>query len=89
MHEKLTIIPASDIDQWVAQIRSAQGNTLVVGHSDTLPKIIQELTGSPVSLGGGQYDLLFVIAFQPNAGAPVELHYCKPSGPEPERRMPR
>lgn len=90
LHEKLKTIPASDINQFVTAIRGAQGNTLVVGHSDTLPSIIEQLTGKSVIIPGTAYDRLFIVTFQPEAGSPVVLHYCSPSKSESqEQKMVR
>jgi len=87
LHEKLTIIPAADTAKWVSEIKSAPGNTLVVGHSDTLPMIIQQLTGKAVKIGSGDYDDLFVVTFDPNPSAPLLLHYCKQPAPGPPQNM--
>lgn len=90
LHEKLKTIAASDINQFVTAIHGAQGNTLVVGHGDTLPKIIEQLTGKSVAIPGNAYDRLFIVAFQPDAGSPVVLHYCTPSSLESqENKMVR
>lgn len=76
LQKQLTILPAADIGKFVAKIQQAPGNTLVVGHSNTLPKIIQQLTGSEVRIADGEYDDLFVVSFDRKAAAPVLLHYC-------------
>ncbi len=90
LQKQLTILPAADIGKFVAQVKQAQGNSLVVGHSDTLPKIIQQLTGSEVKIGNSAYDDLFVVAFDPNAAPPVLLHYCVTSAPAaPAQNMRR
>ncbi len=83
LHEKLTILPASDIARFANEIRGAQGNTLVVAHSDTLPNIIQQLTGKTVTIGSNEYDRLFMVSFGPDATAPVVLHFCSQSQPAP------
>ena len=90
LHEKLKTIPAGDIDQFVTAVRGAKGNTLVVGHGDTLPRIIEQLTGKSVSIPGNAYDRLLIVTFQPEAGSPVLLHYCTTGNPEPqEHKMVR
>lgn len=86
LHEQLKKIPAGDINQFVTQIRGAQGNTLVVAHGDTLPKIIEQLTGKSVAIPGNAYDRLFLVTFQPEAGSPVVLHYCSQARPNSEEQ---
>ena len=89
LQKKLTILPAAEIGQFVSQIRTAQGNLLVVGHSDTLPKIIQQLTGKTVNIASNEYDDLFIVSLDPNSSAPILLHYCSQSQMEPPQRMVR
>jgi phosphohistidine phosphatase SixA len=76
LHEKVAVLPASDIGGFATEIRNSQGNSLVVVHSDTLPSIIQQLTGKTVTVGANDYDVLYIVSFDPNPTAPVLLHYC-------------
>lgn len=87
LHKKLTIIPAADTAKWASEIKAAPGNVLVVGHSDTLPKIILQLTGKTVNIGSNDYDDLFIVTLDPNPSVPVLLHYCKQSAPGPPQNM--
>lgn len=87
LHEQLKTIPAGDINQFVTDIRGAQGNTLVVGHSDTLPQIIQQLTGNTVTIPANAYDRLFLVTFQPDPGPPVVLHYCSQAEPNSQKQI--
>lgn len=89
LHEKITTLPASDTAQFVTRIKQAQGNTLVVGHSNTLPDIIQQLTGKSVTIRSNEYDGLFLVSFDPNPMQPVVLHYCSQSPQGPEQKMQR
>ena len=79
LQEKLTILPAADIGRFAEQIRNAEGNSLVVAHSDTLPEIIHQLTGKTVTIGSNEYNGMFIVSFNPNPTAPVVLHVCTPS----------
>ena len=79
LHEQINTLPAADIGQFVTHIRAAQGNTLVVGHSDTLPNIIQQLTGKSVMIGSNDFDQMFVISMTSNAAGLVTLHVCMKS----------
>lgn len=87
---QLTILPAGDIGKFVARVEQTPGNTLVVGHSNTLPAIIRQLTGSDVKIGESDYDDLFVVSFDAKAAPPVLLHYCVTSAPPaPAQSMSR
>jgi len=79
----LSIAPVSiasdDQNALVEKIRSASGNVLVVGHSDTLPGILQKLgIAQRVTIRSDEYDKLFVVIIAPD-GAPAMtmLHYCE------------
>ncbi len=76
LHEKIAVLPSSDIGGFATQIRNSQGNSLVVVHSDTLPGIIQQLTGKNVTVGTNDYDVLYMVSFDPSPTPPVLLHYC-------------
>lgn len=76
LHEKIAVLPSSDIGGFATEIRNSQGNSLAVVHSDTLPGIVQQLTGKTVTVGANDYDVLYIVSFGPNPGPPVLLHYC-------------
>jgi broad specificity phosphatase PhoE len=76
LHEKIAVLPASDIGGFATEIRNSPGNSLVVVHSDTLPAIIHQLTGKTVTVGANDYDVLYIVSFDPNSTVPVLLHYC-------------
>ncbi len=70
-----TIVPAKETGALIAKLQSANGNVLVIGHSNTLPEIIKALgITSPVTLADSEYDNLFVVM----PGSParlIRLHY--------------
>ena len=74
------ILDADDIAAFVKKLRATtKENVLVVAHSDTLPKIIEQLGGgkiSPIELS--EYDKLFVFHYDRfgNKGSVIMLHYC-------------
>ena len=72
---QVTILPANDTAGLVAKLQAADGNALVVGHSNTLPQIITALgVTTPPAINDTDYDYLFVWT----ANAPTELlqlHY--------------
>ena len=74
--DTLTIVDA--IDETVARLRRHPGETvLVVGHSNTVPQIIEQLTGEKVpAFTEGDYDRLYVVTLAPGrAGRLLALRY--------------
>jgi phosphohistidine phosphatase SixA len=66
----VTIVPAKETATLVAQVKATDGAALVVGHSNTVPQILQALGATTaVTIGDEDYDNLFVLA----AGAPTKL----------------
>ena len=55
-------LPAKDVDGLVTRLSTAQGTSLVVGHSNTVPEILKKL-GVPesVSVSDNDFDNLFVV----------------------------
>ncbi|MCS6192022.1 histidine phosphatase family protein [Shewanella baltica] len=76
-HLPVTIVEAArpieeHIQQIVEQVHAVQGNTLIVGHSNTVPLIIKAL-GGPESqaIGEEDYSQLFLLSL--NDGQPASL----------------
>ena len=69
------IVPGKDTQALAARLKRAQGNALVVGHSDTVPEILKALgVAAPPSIADADYDNLFVLILS----QPVQLlrlHY--------------
>jgi phosphohistidine phosphatase SixA len=61
---------------------AGSGNTLVVGHSNTLPIVIARIkAGTITPFGDNEYDRLFLITTMEGSSTPVvTLHYCESSG---------
>ena len=71
----ITIVPAKETDALIAKLRSATGNALVIGHSNTLPEIIKALgVVESVTIADSDYDNLFVVM---SGSSPqlIHLHY--------------
>ncbi len=74
-----TELPVSDLDALFSKLNTAtlQDRVLVVGHSNTVPQILQRLgVAAPVTIGDTEYDNLFVVI--PQKGSPalvVRLRY--------------
>lgn len=74
---KATVVSSKDLDGLARQVRSATGNVLVVGHSNTVPELLKQLgVQAAISIADNEYANLFVIV-RPAAGAPtlVRLRY--------------
>lgn len=58
----LTALPAADVPGLLEKVRAEAGNVLIVGHSNTIPKILAALgvTGSP-EIAENEYDNLFIV----------------------------
>lgn len=83
LHVKPIVIPKKDLDALVGQLRKLgdQEVALVVGHADTVPEIVQELSGATVpAIGDDEYDRMIVVFTGEAAKARVlTLRYGKPS----------
>lgn len=67
-----TALPAKDVAGLVQRIKTATGNVLVVGHSNTLPEIITALgIPDPVTIHDTEFDNLFIVSH----GTLIRLHY--------------
>ena len=57
------VVPAADVSGLVSAIRSnhAGQTVLVVGHSNTVPQIIEEFGGPAVIIGENEFDNLYVL----------------------------
>ena len=68
------------------------GNALVVGHSNTLPTIIQRVqAGTVPAIDDNEYDGMYVLTIMEGSSTQViKLHYCAPSpqGPTPGMEAP-
>lgn len=69
------VVAAGDFRSLVAKIKGASGNLLVVGHSNTLPQIINALgASSRVTVSESDYDNLFIV-FPTRRRQLIHLHY--------------
>ncbi len=74
----VTVLPKDDINTLVSKLRAAHGNVLVVGHSETLPAIVEQLGGGTVSkIGLYEFDRLIVVPMLDGKAQPAAtLRYC-------------
>jgi len=76
---KPEVVPARDIDALVAKLRARteEATVLVVGHSNTIPAIVERLSGeTEPTIGEGEYDRMFVVTLiGPKQASVVVLRY--------------
>ena len=72
------IVPSKDVDALVAKLQTGGGTALIVGHSNTLPEIIQRIGGGNVKpIDDREFDLLFVAtSTAPDRASLVTLRYA-------------
>ncbi|MEP6820767.1 MAG: phosphoglycerate mutase family protein [Chthoniobacterales bacterium] len=69
-HLEVTTVHAKETSDLVATLQQANGNVLIVGHSNTLPEIIKALgVASPPVIEDAEYDNVFLLL----PGTPVQL----------------
>jgi broad specificity phosphatase PhoE len=68
-------IPATSTELLIRKLRSEHADdiVLVVGHSNTLPKIIKALGGPDVTVAENEYDNLFLVI--PRAGTMTRIRF--------------
>lgn len=78
------ILPAEDEANLIRDIfYNGSGNTLVVGHGNTLPVIIARMkAGKITAIGDNDYDNLYLVTTMEGSATPViTLHYCENLAP--------
>ena len=70
-----TIVSTKEVAGLIEKVKAASGNTLIVGHSNTVPQILKQLgVVDEVTLGDADYDNLFVVT-RGEKPAFVRLHF--------------
>jgi len=96
---KPQIVPANDTNTLVRDVfYGAGGNALVVGHSNTVPLVIQRVqAGTVPPIGDNEYDGMYVLTVLEGSSTPVvKLRYCAaspqssaPASMAPEKPAPK
>jgi broad specificity phosphatase PhoE len=78
---KANVLPAKDVPTLVRDLFYSTGNALVVGHSNTIPVIIQKLQGGTFQIKDNEFDHLFVLTItgEGSGTSAANLHVCAPS----------
>ena len=72
---QVTTISSKEPAKLIEAVKSAGGNVLVVGHSNTVPAIVKDLgVAAPITVGDAEYDNLFVVTIGA-APSVLRLHY--------------
>ena len=59
---KLTSLPADDVAGLIEKVKGETGNVVIIGHSNTVPKILSALgVQETIEVGDNEYDNLFVV----------------------------
>lgn len=80
LHLKPVVIAEQDTDALLRRLRALGENetALVVGHSETVPLIVEQLSGEKMApMGDGEYDRLIVLVTGKSQAAVVRLRYGK------------
>jgi phosphohistidine phosphatase SixA len=74
----------SDAENFVSKLKALTGTILVTGHSNTIPGLVNMLTGeSFAELDDSVYDHVFVVSIKENGSAQLRLEYTEPRTPAP------
>ncbi|HSV62599.1 MAG TPA: phosphoglycerate mutase family protein [Chthoniobacterales bacterium] len=75
LHLEPTVIAAKDRAALLAKLKDSSGNVLVVGHSNTIPDLIEALgVATPISIADNDYDNLFVVVLEEKPRL-IRLHF--------------
>ena len=67
---RMTSIPADDVTGLLQKVKAETGSVLIIGHSNTVPKILAGLgAAGTVTINDDEYDNLFIVL----PGTPVRL----------------
>ena len=69
-----TVLSKAEMDSLPEKLKSATGNILIVGHSDTLPELMQALGVPKIAIANDEYDNLFIVTLSEKPRS-IRLHY--------------
>lgn len=81
LHLQLTIVPKSNMDELLRDLQASKNDrVLVVGHSDTLPTVLQRLGAGNLSADQMDYDRMMIVPVVNGKIQPViSIHFCAPA----------
>lgn len=72
----VTIVTSKSVPELIDRLKKSKGNVLVVGHSNTVPEIVQALgIKDPVTVADNEFDHLFVVTRSKGGQTLVKLRY--------------
>ncbi|HUR36886.1 MAG TPA: phosphoglycerate mutase family protein [Terriglobales bacterium] len=72
-----TVIKGADVDKLIAELQKEAGRSvLVVGHSNTVPKVIEKLGAGTVTIKDEEYDHLYIVTLWNGEASLASLRYC-------------
>lgn len=72
---EVTTVSSKEMGGLIERLKNEKGNVLVVGHSNTVPEILQRLgVTAPVKVDDSDYDDLFIVTTGPEPQL-LRLHY--------------
>ena len=72
---EVTVVPAAATADLATKLKTASGNALLVGHSNTIPDLIKALgIATPLTLTEADYDNLFIVVLEENPRL-LRLHF--------------
>jgi broad specificity phosphatase PhoE len=74
----------SEAEKMVSKLKTLTGTILVTGHSNTIPGLVNLLTGETFAdLDESVYDHVFIVSINENGSAQLRLDYTEPRTPAP------
>jgi 2,3-bisphosphoglycerate-dependent phosphoglycerate mutase len=72
-----TVVGGAEMDKLIAALQKETGrNVLVVGHSNTVPKVIEKLGAGAATIKDDEYDHLYVVTLLNGEASLASLRYC-------------
>ncbi|MCZ6506840.1 MAG: histidine phosphatase family protein [Acidobacteria bacterium] len=78
----------ADLLSWILE-QHGGGTVLIVGHSNTVPRMLAQLGLGSVSISDDQYDRLFMVTYDSKQGARMVERSYGETGPDEEPAAPR
>lgn len=72
-----TVIAGAEMNKLIKILQQGTGrNVLVVGHSNTVPQIVEMLGGGAVTVKDNEYDHLYIVTLRNDEASLASLRYC-------------
>lgn len=79
----------ADAGKFASKLKTLTGTILVTGHSNTIPGLVNLLTGESLAdLDDSVYDHVFIVSVNENGSAQLRVEYTQPRTPAPVEFRP-